>query len=124
MFRLANFWQPVSVYSYKSVYGEFVKAGCRNTLLKCMEECLERNCKDRLLVILPVDAREELEALLRVADEQVLLVLEGKLNNRDRHQVWSILKDDERVGITYDLYYCKIVFFDRSIYKQHYQVNF
>ena len=39
-------------------------------------------------------------------------------------QRWHDIEQDERVGTTYDLYYCGIVLFDKQRYGHHYKVNF
>ena len=36
----------------------------------------------------------------------------------------SDIEQDERVGTTYNLYYCGIVLFDKQRYGHHYKVNF
>jgi hypothetical protein len=42
---------------------------------------------------------------------------------KDRH-FWRSLVADERTGITFDLYYCGIVLFDKKRHKQNYIINF
>jgi hypothetical protein len=39
-------------------------------------------------------------------------------------QRWKEWVQDERVGVTFDLYYCGIVFFDKKRYKFYYVINF
>ena len=38
--------------------------------------------------------------------------------------MWKRMQQDERTGITFDLYDVGIIFFDKSRFKQHYLVNF
>ena len=38
--------------------------------------------------------------------------------------LWNQLKEDERVGVTFDLYDLGLLFFDKTKIKQHYIVNF
>lgn len=38
--------------------------------------------------------------------------------------LWKKIQQDDRTGITFDLYDLGIVFFDRTKIKQHYLVNF
>jgi len=39
-------------------------------------------------------------------------------------RLWRQIVDDERTGITFDLYYCGIVLFDKKRHKQNYKINF
>ena len=39
-------------------------------------------------------------------------------------RLWDAMRQDERCGITFDLYDLGIIFFDRTKIKQHYLVNF
>ena len=54
---------------------------------------------------------------------RTLLVIEGIGHNAAAKALWQKLLNDNRTGITFDLYYCGIVFFDKR-YKQNYIVNF
>ena len=53
-----------------------------------------------------------------------MLVLLNMQNRKKVVEEWIKIQNSEYVGVTYDLYYAGIVFFDKSIYKQHYEVNF
>lgn len=54
---------------------------------------------------------------------RTLLVVEGIGYDAAAKALWQKLLNDNRTGITFDLYYCGIVFFDKR-YKQNYIVNF
>ena len=54
---------------------------------------------------------------------RTLLVIEGIGHDTAAKALWQKLLNDNRTGITFDLYYCGIVFFDKR-YKQNYIVNF
>jgi hypothetical protein len=58
------------------------------------------------------------------ADNHTVLIVEGIKRNREAKAFWEQVKQDERTGVTFDLYYCGIVFFNKLRYKQHYIVNF
>ena len=38
--------------------------------------------------------------------------------------LWHELQNDERVGITFDLYDVGLLFFDKTKIKHHYMINF
>ena len=61
------------------------------------------------------------ERLLSRCDEQSVLVVEGIWRDWQR---WHQIERDERVGTTFDLYYCGIVWFDKERYKHNYVINF
>jgi hypothetical protein len=50
-----------------------------------------------------------------------VLVVEGI--QRDK-RFWRELISDHRTGITFDLYYCGIVLFDKKRQKKNYIINF
>jgi hypothetical protein len=50
-----------------------------------------------------------------------VLIVEGIWRDK---QLWQAIVDDERARITFDLYYCGIVLFDRKRHKHHYIINF
>jgi hypothetical protein len=55
-----------------------------------------------------------------VEKDTVLVVEEIR---RDR-TFWQEIISDEHTGVTFDLYYCGIVMFDKKRHKQNYIINF
>ena len=132
-FRLANFWQPVCCYCDDYSLMEYAQAGARNMKQFSVSDFMSQylRCSDvscipddsRLLVWIDSDVYgNEMEEILKNCHSQTLLVV----NNirRKNHRLWKEIQENELVGITFHLYYCGIVFFDKSVYKQHYEVNF
>ena len=62
--------------------------------------------------------------LLNVVHSNSLLVVSGIGHSKPMKTFWKKLQDDERVGITFDLYDVGLVFFDLKMNKQHYIVKF
>lgn len=56
--------------------------------------------------------------------EKSALILHGIHSNRETMDFWRMIQSDDRVGITFDLYYLGVVFFDTKRYKHDYIVNF
>jgi len=108
-FRLANWRQPSEMLSDK--YRKYWLAGCHYI------HFTEQLAKVELA---RVDI-EDYKSLLCLCDDSSVLVVEGINRNRD---LWQSLLKDDRIGITFDLYYCGIVFFDNRRYKHHYIINF
>ena len=52
-----------------------------------------------------------------------IMILEGIKSSRATRERWKSMMNDSRTGVTFDLYYCGILFFDKRI-KQNYIVNF
>ena len=68
-----------------------------------------------------IDDADALEALIEKCDKHSVLVVEGIWRNWD---YWHRIEQDARTSVTFDLYYCGIVFFDKSRYKHNYKINF
>jgi len=58
------------------------------------------------------------------ATRKSLFVIEGIRYTSQMYALWKRMKQDERVGITFDLYDLGIIFFDKTKVKQNYIVNF
>jgi hypothetical protein len=60
------------------------------------------------------------ELFSRCDDQSVIAVQDIRLNK----PLWKELVADNRVTISFDLYYCGILMFDHNRVKQHYKINF
>lgn len=128
-FRLANFWQPDFCYCDQPQFLKYAQAGSHRMKSGAISEFLEKSAfhcvpnTDRILIWVDLEyAADVLDELLTKCTSQTLLVVNGI--NKKNHALWKKLQSDVHVGITYHLYYCGILFFDKSVYKQHYEVNF
>ena len=128
LLRLSNHWQPIVRLCNHHIFDAYLKAGCMNTESFEIADSLSflnKNVKTMVVVDLDKQPMEfVLKNLLPLCHSQVMLVLLGNLHARKTYSSWLRLQESEFSGITYDLYYVGVVFFDHKIYKQHYRVNF
>ncbi len=110
--RLANWRQPTEMFSDR--YAAWWQAGCRRMRLVSQLERVE-------LARVDIDDAKTLETLLSLSDERSVIVVEGLWRN---HHRWHSIMHDSRVGTTFDLYYCGIVWFDKNRFNHHYKINF
>lgn len=117
-FRLANWRQPSLICSDR--YQEYLHAGCRTA--RILPPPLPAGATVEMARIDTCGAnREQLLRLLRATDDHSLLILENIQRNRE---LWHEVLADERVRITFDLYDCGIVLFDKKRAKTNYIINF
>lgn len=110
--RLANWRQPSTML--KDRYQHYWQAGCRKIRFT--------NTLDRVeLARIDIYDADGLERLLQHSDEQSVVVIEDICNDMQR---WHAIEHDARVGTTFDLYYCGIVFFDKKRTPHHYIIHF
>ena len=110
--RLANFVQPAEMLADE--YRQYWQAGCKRTKFQSKINKVE-------LARVDIDDADALEALIEKCDKHSVLVVEGIWRNWD---YWHRIEQDARTSVTFDLYYCGIVFFDKSRYKHNYKINF
>lgn len=108
-FRLANWKQPSAMLPDR--YQEWWLAGCQK--VRFVEHA------DRI-ELARMDIEDD-DSILDRCDEQSVLVVEGIWRDWER---WHRIEQDERTAVTFDLYYCGIVFFNKKRYKHHYLINF
>lgn len=134
LFRLVNRVQPGNIidagnHSSAALYLQYAKKGARYVSVEewagyCPEEegqvdfLYLHNYAD------PVFVEKIFFASLPYAHEKTLFVIEGIHRSAQMKALWKRAMEDERVGITFDLYDLGILFFDRTKLKQHYVVNF
>ena len=110
-FRLANWRQPSTIESYG--YLDYLQAGCQTATFGPSVELI------RLELV--GDYRSRLLCIYNKVENDTVLVVE---DIRRDWGFWREIVSDERTGITFDLYYCGIVLFDKQRYKQNYIINF
>ena len=112
-FRLANLRQPH--HMVRDSYARYWKAGCRTMTL------IEPAADTGVIELARLTVDDDVDAMLSRCDANSVLVIEGIYRNWER---WHMLQNDKRVGTTFDLYYCGLLFFDKHRYGHKYKVNF
>lgn len=134
LFRLVNRIQPVTIVevgpsSIASLYMQAAKKSAGYVFASNLSELvLEADTKVDFLYLNRYRQPEEVEKIFdicagRVSSES-LFVVHGICYSKPMRDVWRRLKEDERAGVTFDLYDVGLIFFDRRKFKQHYVVNF
>lgn len=110
-FRIANWRQPAVIES--SAFRDYLQAGCRKAVWGESSELM--------VLSLEGDWRSRLSYIYNKVSADSVLVVTGLSKARD---VWHEIVNDERAVLTFDLYYCGIVLFDKKRDKKNYIVNF
>lgn len=108
--RLANYQQPHAIAAYG--HADWLKAGYSKASMLAPNQPA-----DLMLVAQPADALP----LLPQCAEGAMLVVEHIASDRS---AWKQIVDSPQAVVSFDLYYCGIVFFNKNRYKHHYIVNF
>ena len=111
-FRLSNWRQPNIMI--EDDYKQYWHAGCNTTTFNTDISKVE-------LARTSIEDVDKWEELLVKCDSRSIIVVEGIWRNMDR---WHLIELDDRTSITFDLYYCGIVFFDKTRFKHNYIINF
>jgi hypothetical protein len=96
-----------------SLFRSYLQAGCHRATFGASTELVVLSLAD--------DGRDRLPYIYNKVSADTVLVVIGLNKARD---VWREIVADECTGITFDLYYCGIVLFDKKRHKQNYIVNF
>ena len=136
-FRLANYQQPhvfIDCYPVSSCYKNYVNAGCQKaqyykvTKETTEEEFLQIFSNAGEYSIVRVSFIENYRLLVDKALDHLsstcVLVIENIKRDKEVKAYWAELVSDTRTGISFDLYYCGVLFLNRNMVKQSYVVNF
>ena len=110
-FRIANWLQPHTIES--DGFRQYLQAGCKKAEFGDSAELIR--------LTLDGDFRSRLATIYNKVGSHSVLIVEAIRNNR---AFWREIVADERTGVTFDLYYCCIVMFDKKRHKQNYIINF
>lgn len=136
-FRIANFQQPHSFIDYlpfSSCYKIYTLAGAKKTLYQLISQDTTPESYIRILAevgdnsivraSLRGNYREFIDKAIDLLPSTSVLIIEHIKRNKETEAYWKSLVADERTGITFDLYYCGLIFLDKTMIKQDYIVNF
>lgn len=135
-FRLANFFRPLTIVDYapeSPAYGRYMAAACARASITTISQDMtddDRRLIDGLTTVDMLrmsargDRREFYVSMRNKAHDGSAFIIEGIKTNRCARSLWREIKADEGCTLTFDLYYCGIVYFDSKRYKHHYIVNF
>lgn len=113
-FRIANWRQPKVVICDGGQ--KYVQAGCKTAALSVNAEMA-----DLVLLKMDGDYRNRMTSIYNKVNADSVLILEGIWKDMP---FWREVVADERTGVTFDLYYCGIVMFDKKRHKMNYIINF
>ena len=114
--RLANWRQPE--WMELDEYQEWWEAGKNNITSNASPF---RKGGSRTIELARMDVAGDWEKMATRCDSKSVVVVEDIYRDWQR---WHSIEQDSRVGTTFDLYYCGIVWFDKERFGHHYKVNF
>ncbi len=136
-FRLANYQQVhtfVDCYPTSSCYKIYVDAGCQKTNYYRITEATSEEEMIRLFsnigeysmlrVPLVANYRTVVDKALDHLPSSSVLIIENFKRDKEAQKYWSELISDSRTGVSFDLYYCGVLFLNNDMVKQSYIVNF
>lgn len=135
LFRIANDRQARHWYFYGEVpacWEDYVRTACSHADVTVIDEQwtpyigeLEKDFHGNVVVIDADEAGKTVyDRYASRAHEGSLLIVLDIHDNKQALRRWRNMRDDKRSGITFDLYYCGLIFFDHRLIKQDYIVNF
>ena len=130
-FRIANYLQPetfIDIAPETDAYRRYVEAGCRRTKTvtaeKAQEALRQTEHIDFMRIKLTDGNAVECLSLLDKARDRSLFVFEEIHRNKCTKALWKAIKAHCQTVVTFDLYYCGLVFFNKKRYQHNYIVNF
>lgn len=126
LFRLVNYLTPNTIVDLGTTSSSslYLKAGKRDAQVYSMVELDNLPSTIDFLYIHRELSKSEVDNLFALIPSDGVCVVKGIYSSRSMRRFWKTMIDDERTGITFDLYSLGIIFFDKTKIKQHYKVNF
>ncbi|WP_294479755.1 hypothetical protein [uncultured Bacteroides sp.] len=134
LFRLVNRMQPATIVevgrpSATSLYLQSAKPSAEYQFASDLSELfLDADVPVDFLYLNDFRNPDLLEETFKICARRTTLktvfVIHGICYTKAMKALWKRLQEDERVGITFDLYDVGLLFFDKTKIKQHYTVNF
>lgn len=135
-FRIARSVQPGLTVDFcppSDAYAAYMKAGCPETVVQRVPAGRSfadyRGLAEQMgtIHIARISMVEGCDGFVEVAmnhvDERSVFIIEDIWRDDLSHAWWDELRQDPRVSVTYDLYTCGLLTFDRKLFKRDYLVN-
>lgn len=135
--RLANSVQPSLIVNFDDAggaYEAYFRAGCRKARIDNADSGLSpvrlydtlKGCGGRFVVrLVPGKGLSDLfTSACGAARAGSAVMVHGIHSDRNARNLWRRIVREEPGIVTFDLYYCGLVFFDEKRYKQNYIINF
>lgn len=134
-FRLAKYIQPETIVDFApetKAYGVYFKSGCKQANIRRLHENitlddlrqLEKSNIGIARISLKGNYDETTHWLIDRMHAPAVLIVQGIHRNKQSLAYWKLLMEDAGTGVSFDLYYCGLIFFDKKMYKQNYKINF
>lgn len=125
-FRLAASLKPAVVVNYgessRSPSSMHMAKGCATARMSGSFDDVPQ--ADLMRITTGDGAEQAYEQAVAKAGQRSVLVIEGIKRCGKARALWRKAVGDSRTGVTFDLYYVGIVFFDKKRYKENHIVNF
>lgn len=134
-YRLADHLQPSFILDFSSSSvpcRQYLKAACASVVIENIPSNLSNYKSDMKMMLEPdivrigdvTDYTCFIDTVMNHVKPSTIIIIEGIRRNRLAYHQWQRWMNDERTGVSFDLYYCGLLFFDKKLYKQHYIINF
>ncbi len=131
-FRIANYLQPSLVLQIGQgveAAESYFRRGCNKSSLVSVGDVGDiptLSSHDKVLVRVSADATRGFDAgsVQQFARDGWMVVVEDIGRDSVAKNLWNELKEMQGGFITFDLYYCGVVYFDSKRHKEHFIVNF
>ena len=129
-FRIANYRQAERwgfCLEQYDVWADYVKAGCRRSkVIDCTNVYDQESIPqcDVLVMTLNDDWQQVYNQFAMHVGPESILIIEGIHASQSAYKAWKMMLEDKHSGVSFDLYRCGIIFFNKQMYKQHYTLNF
>ena len=124
--RLANYLQPACTVSCGvegDALGCYVRAGCRRTVFA--KSAGDGVPQADFAVIAPCRwAEKAFGSVCASAKDGCAVMLLDIRRDKAMRRLWRRVAAETQGVVTFDLYYCGLVFFDKKRFKQNYVINF
>ncbi|MGN1376504.1 MAG: hypothetical protein ACI4V5_08110 [Prevotella sp.] len=137
MYRLADELQPsviVNIDSEHIMSGVYLQAGCPTSRYEVInEDSPDLNAgsvlsQEKALILCHIkgchDIAHDVTLLSEYVNDGSAIMIEGINDNKKNRDAWADIVENMPNVVTFDLYYCGLIFFDKKRYKQNYIINF
>ncbi len=137
-YRIATFVNPnyiVDFYPDDTARKAYLLAGCTKATYQLVSNRMDRKlflpllkemAAETVLVRVTMEGDYEtfMDDILSNLSTSSVVILEHIHKDKRAMEYWKKIIDDNRIGVSFDLYYCGVLFLNTKMYRQSYIINF